>query len=188
MMNVNWFKEPEHVVYADAQEFVDNFARETGIADLAYQIEVFDAYPTKEGVVLKGTKRTSVKLFIPDLLFDEHIEMGGNVWVYMGENYEAYCLYNIRGKDGDYSKERYKFFAHKECEYFPCHRTLDEENFSCLFCYCPLYALGRECGGNFIYLDSGIKDCSGCMVPHKRENYDFVMEKLMLLYDRVREK
>ena len=91
MMNVNWFKNPDNVVYADAQEFIDNFAQETGISNLREKIEEFDAHPTREGVILKGRKRTSIKLFIPDLLFDEHIEMGENVWVYMGENYECYC-------------------------------------------------------------------------------------------------
>ena len=47
--------------------------------------------------------------------------------------------------------ENYKFFQHRECEFFPCHKTEDEENFNCLFCYCPLYALGENCGGNFKY-------------------------------------
>lgn len=33
----------------------------------------------------------------------------------------------------------YRFFQNKECEYFPCHKTENEEEFNCLFCYCPLY-------------------------------------------------
>ena len=33
-MNVNWFKNPDHVVYADAKEFVENFEKETGISSL----------------------------------------------------------------------------------------------------------------------------------------------------------
>ena len=45
--------------------------------------------------------------------------------------------------------ENFKFFQHRQCEFFPCHETEDEENFNCLFCYCPLYALGEGCGGNF---------------------------------------
>ncbi|MBP8030977.1 MAG: metal-binding protein, partial [Acetobacterium sp.] len=36
----------------------------------------------------------------------------------------------------------YKFFQHRDCEYFPCHQADDLEDFNCLFCYCPLYALG----------------------------------------------
>ena len=69
-------------------------------------------------------------------------------------------------------KKHYSYFQNKDCEYFPCHKGADPENFSCLFCYCPLYALGDKCGGNFQYLENGIKDCSGCLVPHKAENYD----------------
>ena len=74
--------------------------------------------------------------------------------------------------------EHYKFFQNKECEYFPCHRCENTENFNCLFCYCPLYALGDKCGGNFTYTEGGIKDCSNCLVPHKRGNYDYMMEKM----------
>jgi len=74
--------------------------------------------------------------------------------------------------------EHYKFFQNKECEYFPCHKCENTENFNCLFCYCPLYALGDRCGGNFTYTESGIKDCSRCLIPHKRENYGYIMEKM----------
>lgn len=68
----------------------------------------------------------------------------------------------------------YDFFQNTACEYFPCHPVTDPENFSCLFCYCPLYALGDRCGGNFRYTEAGIKDCSDCLRPHRRENYDSI--------------
>ena len=73
--------------------------------------------------------------------------------------------------------EHYKYFSHKECEFFPCHKCDDVDNFNCLFCYCPLYFLGDKCGGNSKYLPNGIKDCSNCMLPHKRENYDYIIGK-----------
>ncbi|MDO5110802.1 MAG: cysteine-rich small domain-containing protein [Clostridia bacterium] len=71
----------------------------------------------------------------------------------------------------------YAFFRHTACEYFPCHQTDDPESFNCLFCYCPLYALGEACGGDFAYTKSGVKDCSACAFPHKRENYDAVVAR-----------
>lgn len=71
--------------------------------------------------------------------------------------------------------ENYKFFNHKDCEFFPCHKTNRPEEFNCLFCYCPLYALGENCGGNFKYTDKGIKDCSSCILPHKKDNYNYIM-------------
>ncbi len=76
----------------------------------------------------------------------------------------------------------YDFFQNRECEYFPCHKGADPETFSCLFCYCPLYALGDKCGGSFTYTESGVKDCSNCLRPHMRENYDCIcncMNKLI---------
>lgn len=71
----------------------------------------------------------------------------------------------------------YKFFNNNKCEYFPCHKTNDPENFNCLFCYCPLYALKDKCGGNFKYTEKGIKDCTNCTLPHKRDNYDYIIGK-----------
>lgn len=74
--------------------------------------------------------------------------------------------------------ENYKSFSHRECEYYPCHENADPEAFNCLFCYCPLYMLKDECGGDFEYLEgSGIKDCSKCMLPHSPEGFDYIMNK-----------
>ena len=74
--------------------------------------------------------------------------------------------------------EHYKFNQNRKCEFFPCHKGIKDGDFNCLFCYCPLYALGDKCGGNFTYLENGIKDCSNCLVPHRKENYDRIMEKM----------
>ena len=87
--------------------------------------------------------------------------------------------------------KKYSFFSHKECEYFPCHKGADPEDFNCLFCYCPLYALGEKCGGNFRYTESGIKDCTNCLLPHKRRNYGYVTGKyreLAELMKKMRER
>nr|WP_307760562.1 cysteine-rich small domain-containing protein [uncultured Peptostreptococcus sp.] len=73
--------------------------------------------------------------------------------------------------------DNYKFFSHKNCEFFPCHKVEKEQDFNCLFCYCPLYALGSKCGGNFSYTEKGIKDCSNCTLPHKKQNYDYIIKK-----------
>lgn len=82
--------------------------------------------------------------------------------------------------------DNYKFFQHRECEYFPCHENTDTESFSCLFCYCPLYALGDRCGGNFTYTELGVKDCSNCLRPHRRENYDAMMRQMGMVIDLVK--
>ncbi len=82
----------------------------------------------------------------------------------------------------------YDFFQNRECPYFPCHEGADPEGFSCLFCYCPLYALGDRCGGNFRYLESGVKDCSGCLIPHRRENYRKVLEKFPQIMELAKQK
>lgn len=74
------------------------------------------------------------------------------------------------------SRKDEKYFENRDCPYFPCHGGAGEE-FNCLFCYCPLYALGDRCGGKFRYLENGIKDCSACLIPHKKSGYDYVLSK-----------
>ena len=69
------------------------------------------------------------------------------------------------------------FFQNRECEYFPCHEGIEEENFNCLFCYCPLYVLGENCGGDFYYTTKGVKNCKNCGIPHRRENYDRILKR-----------
>ena len=60
-----------------------------------------------------------------------------------------------------------RFFQNTRCPYFPCHEGVDHSEFNCLFCYCPLYALGPHCGGAFAYTAQGIKDCSHCTRLHE---------------------
>ncbi len=78
--------------------------------------------------------------------------------------------------------ENYKFFQNEKCEFFPCHKDIPKESFSCLFCYCPLYF--TSCGGNGKILESGIKDCSDCKIPHIRDNYDYIMKKISCLLEK----
>lgn len=73
-------------------------------------------------------------------------------------------------------KNSFSYFKNKECTYFPCHKT-ECENFNCLFCYCPLYALGDKCGGDFTYIEDGIKDCSNCLIPHSKNGYSYIISK-----------
>ena len=69
------------------------------------------------------------------------------------------------------------FFRNHECAGFPCHKVEDDENFNCLFCFCPLYHL-EDCGGNHTFTEKGIKDCSNCLLPHRAENYKYIMDRL----------
>ena len=69
----------------------------------------------------------------------------------------------------------HSFFQNRDCKYFPCHKGAGED-FNCLFCYCPLYALGDGCGGNFRYTEKGIKDCTNCRIPHSPGGYDYILK------------
>ena len=73
----------------------------------------------------------------------------------------------------------YRFFSNHECKYFPCHKMPNDNDFNCLFCYCPLYFRGDKCGGNFKYSkDKGVKNCTDCHLPHLPEYYDTIVLKL----------
>ncbi|MCL1913027.1 MAG: cysteine-rich small domain-containing protein [Eubacteriaceae bacterium] len=80
------------------------------------------------------------------------------------------------------------FFQNVECKYFPCHDVDDLEEFSCLFCYCPLYALGEGCGGDFVFTEKGVKNCKFCVIPHTKENYDYVTDKCQEIIEMVRKR
>ncbi len=80
-------------------------------------------------------------------------------------------------KKNHWEGKHYSFFQNENCEYFPCHKTEELEQFNCLFCYCPLYALGDTCGGDFRFTEKGVKDCSNCLVPHMKNNYGYITGK-----------
>lgn len=88
----------------------------------------------------------------------------------------------------DDKRPNYSFFSNTACEYFPCHRTDHPDDFNCLFCFCPLYALGPDCGGNMQYTENGIKDCSNCMIPHSPGGYDYILSKFDQLAELARKK
>ena len=69
------------------------------------------------------------------------------------------------------------FFQNRDCENFPCHTGVPEAEFNCLFCFCPLYSLGRQCGGNYFYTEKNIKSCKNCSFPHENENYDRIISR-----------
>ena len=73
----------------------------------------------------------------------------------------------------------FSFVRNKDCEFFPCHDigAMDPGSFNCLFCFCPLYGWDG-CGGEYVYLENGCKDCSACFIPHRKENYGHIIEKL----------
>lgn len=75
-------------------------------------------------------------------------------------------------------KNSYRFFKNDSCEFYPCHKGIEEIN--CLFCYCPFY-LAPKCPGKPEHLSwngKTIKDCSNCVYPHKPENYERIMKWL----------
>lgn len=82
----------------------------------------------------------------------------------------------------------YQFFQNRDCEFFPCHKGVEVEQFNCLFCYCPLYPLGDTCGGSFCYTSDGIKDCSQCCRPHIRENYDCIISQMAPVMQLAKKK
>lgn len=97
------------------------------------------------------------------------------------DNSSYWTIVLIKNKKEKQKTKHFNFFQNKNCELFPCHKTCNIENFNCLFCYCPLYFLEDKCGGNFYYTDKGIKSCINCNIPHIKDNYKLINEKLKKL-------
>ncbi len=75
-------------------------------------------------------------------------------------------------------RSSHRFFANRHCQYYPCHSMAEEIN--CLFCYCPFYSW-QSCPGSPEYRDKQgrrVKNCSGCVFPHRAEHYPLVVERL----------
>ena len=51
-----------------------------------------------------------------------------------------------------------------------------------------LYCLGRECGGNFRYLENGVKDCSNCLIPHRRDSYGYITARFTKIVKAMQER
>ena len=72
-------------------------------------------------------------------------------------------------------KNNHKHFSNLDCKYYPCK---DTKELNCLFCFCPLYSFD-DCGGDFVVLKNGLKDCSKCLLPHSKNGYEYVINRLM---------
>lgn len=82
-------------------------------------------------------------------------------------------------------KHSFKYFRNADCEYFPCHKVDDDAFYNCLFCFCPLYFL-EGCGGNPSYTDAGVKNCTGCALPHSEGGYEHILKRLRKEFDKVK--
>ena len=200
MLNLTWIKNPDHVSYCKENEVLPRLARELGIADLAQQVEEFRTHPTAEGVNLKGKKRTTLKLFIPACASGSRVR---RTWIYMGGCTPPTSVYPLGGdkreltqREGDtvmgeqkkyWEGKHFAFYTNKECEYYPCHPVPEGTEFNCpVLALSPLY-VGRK-WGNFTYLESGVKDCSECLVPHRRENYGFIADSFQKIAGEMAER
>ena len=92
-MHVSWFKNEEPLVYINGETELPALEKALKFPGLTAAAAQLRDHPTAEGLSVKGPKRTSARLFVPDLVFDEHIEMGENIFFYMGELSECYVIY-----------------------------------------------------------------------------------------------
>ena len=95
-MNINWFRDEDNLVYINAEKDLHRLEVQLQLPGLEEAATELYRNPTAEGLTLKGPRRTTARLFIPDLLFGKHIEMGENVFLYRGDMVECYVIYWIR--------------------------------------------------------------------------------------------
>ena len=81
-----------------------------------------------------------------------------------------------RRTEEKFMENSYRFFANRDCKYYPCHQGIEEMN--CLFCFCPFY-LQEKCPGRPEWIETAagrtIKDCTNCTFPHQPESYDVII-------------
>jgi Zn-finger protein len=65
------------------------------------------------------------------------------------------------------------------CLSYPCHIGIEEKDFYCDLCFCPLFPCGDETKGK--WLTNTVWDCSDCIDPHTKEfvdQYKFMQKHL----------
>ena len=63
-----------------------------------------------------------------------------------------------------WEEKEFSYFSHRKCEFFPCHKNADGNNFN------------------------WIKDCSDCLYPHLKEKYGKVVERFGEIVKSMNEK
>ena len=79
-------------------------------------------------------------------------------------------------------RNSYKFFQNKSCKFFPCHKGIKDEDFNCMFCFCPTFNkitnIQLVDGQILVERGCGRKYCEKCTFPHERKNYDKIIKLL----------
>ena len=92
-MRINWFKDENNLIYINGETQLAELEKTLHFPGLEEAANELRQHPTAEGFTIKGPKRTSGRLFVPDLAVGEHIEMGENIFFFMGEMQECYVIY-----------------------------------------------------------------------------------------------
>ena len=87
-MRINWFKDENNLIYINGATQLTELEKTLHFPGLEEAANELRQHPTAEGFTIKGPKRTSGRLFVP-----EHIEMGENIFFFMGEMQECYVIY-----------------------------------------------------------------------------------------------
>lgn len=171
-MHLDWIKSTRQPVTLRMEDFNRKLINTMEWSDFESQIEAFREDREKTIHPLVTQEKEQWTLVKPNLFFEQTLPKGDLIWAYTEEGQPVYCLLNTESWRG----KGYAFFTNRQCEYFPCHQGVKHDQFNCLFCYCPLYALGKDCGGNFAYYGE-VKDCSNCTIPHQKNKYGYILSK-----------
>lgn len=95
-MNIQWLQDQDNLVYINAEKDLHRLEVQLQLPGLEEAATELHNNPTAEGLTLKGPRRTTARLFIPDLLYGKKIEMGENIFLYRGDMVECYVIYWIR--------------------------------------------------------------------------------------------
>ena len=92
-MHINWFRDENNLIYINGATQLAELEKTLRFPGLEEAANALRQHPTTEGFTIKGPKRPSGRLFVPDLTFGRHIEMGENIFFFMGEMQECYVIY-----------------------------------------------------------------------------------------------
>ena len=91
-MNIHQYLDQGNVIYMQENEVIAFLENKAGVSDFRQILDGFRRQPSKEGMLVRGSNRVTLRLCQPNLFLESPIQNGDRVWVLLGKTLGAYCL------------------------------------------------------------------------------------------------
>ena len=91
-VNIHQYLDQGNVIYMKESEVIAFLENKAGVSDFRQILDGFRRQPSKEGMLVRGSNRVTLRLCQPNLFLESPIQNGDRVWILLGRTLGAYCL------------------------------------------------------------------------------------------------